>query len=69
MKCGMVTLNDGKSRPQPVKLELSLDNLTILKEELVPIHSPEDEHANPLFNQVFRFRDLPSNLKALKCAP
>jgi hypothetical protein len=33
----MVSLHDGKSRPQPVKLHLTNDALILLKEELVPI--------------------------------
>lgn len=37
VKSGMVSLHDGKSRPQPVKLHLTSDALILLKEELVPI--------------------------------
>ncbi|XP_021361792.1 gamma-1-syntrophin-like [Mizuhopecten yessoensis] len=50
VKSGMVTLNDGKTRPQPIKLQLSSDTLTLLKEELVPVY--QEENANELINKV-----------------
>ncbi|XP_069106773.1 gamma-1-syntrophin-like [Argopecten irradians] len=50
VKSGMVTLNDGKTRPQPIKLQLSSDTLTLLKEELVPVY--QEENANELISKV-----------------
>jgi len=44
----MVSLHDGKSRPQPVKLHLTNDALILLKEELVPI---TEEPVNEIHTQ------------------
>ncbi|XP_074656161.1 gamma-1-syntrophin-like isoform X2 [Tubulanus polymorphus] len=46
LKQGMVVVHDGKTRPQPVKLCLTEDSLTIKKEELVYVHSSSDEVEN-----------------------
>lgn len=48
VRIGMVTVSDGKSRPQPVRLHLSMEVLRLQKEEQVPV-----EHATkPLNSKV-----------------
>ncbi|EFA11248.1 Gamma-1-syntrophin-like Protein [Tribolium castaneum] len=39
VRTGMVTVSDGKSRPIPVRLHLSMEVLRLQKEELVPLES------------------------------
>ncbi|XP_064652609.1 gamma-2-syntrophin-like isoform X2 [Lineus longissimus] len=45
-KQGMVLLTDGKTKPQPVRLQLTEETLTIQKEELVYVHSASDDLDN-----------------------
>lgn len=40
VKVGMVMVSDGKSRPQPMRLQLSGNNLVLQKEEMTPIGLP-----------------------------
>jgi len=56
VKSGMVTLNDGKTRPQPIKIQLSNDTLTLLKEEFVPVY--QEENANDMINKVIGYRNI-----------
>lgn len=39
VRTGMVTVSDGKSRPIPVRLNLSMEILRLQKEELMPPES------------------------------
>lgn len=41
VRIGMVTVSDGKSRPQPVRLHLSMEVLRLQKEEPVPTDQPK----------------------------
>lgn len=49
VRIGMVTVSDGKSRPQPVRLHLSMEVLRLQKEEQVPV-----EHATKPLNSKVR---------------
>ncbi|XP_054719473.1 gamma-1-syntrophin-like [Uloborus diversus] len=40
VKVGMVMVSDGKSRPQPMRLQLSSSTLILQKEEMVPVGLP-----------------------------
>ncbi|GFQ96913.1 gamma-2-syntrophin [Trichonephila clavata] len=40
VKVGMVMVSDGKSRPQPMRLQLSSNMLVLQKEEMVPVGLP-----------------------------
>ncbi|CAL1281956.1 unnamed protein product [Larinioides sclopetarius] len=46
VKVGMVMVSDGKSRPQPMRLQLSSNMLVLQKEEMVPVGLPSTP-ANP----------------------
>lgn len=39
VRTGMVTVSDGKSRPMPVRLHLSMEVLRLQKEEAVPLEA------------------------------
>lgn len=43
VRSGMVTVSDGKSRPMPVRINLSMEVLRLQKEEIVP---PETKPLN-----------------------
>ncbi|KAL5013733.1 hypothetical protein ScPMuIL_008003 [Solemya velum] len=60
VKYGMLTLYDDKNRPQPVRLQLTNETLTILKEELVPvdIEEEEDNISNKVRNVVVEREDF-----------
>lgn len=57
VKYGMLMLYDDKNRPQPVRLQLTNETLTILKEELVPVDIEEEEEDN-ISNKV-KYRTYP----------
>lgn len=48
VRVGMVTVSDGKSRPQPVRLHLSMEVLRLQKEEPIPV----DTTPRPLNSKV-----------------
>lgn len=50
VRTGMVTVSDGKSRPMPVRLSLSMEVLRLQKEELVP---PETKPLNAKVRKYF----------------
>lgn len=50
VRIGMVTVSDGKSKPQPVRLHLSMEVLRLQKEEQVPV----DPVPRPLNSKVSR---------------
>lgn len=53
VRTGMVTVSDGKSRPIPVRLHLSMEVLRLQKEELVPLESkPLNAKVNRIFFSV-----------------
>lgn len=54
VRTGMVTVSDGKSRPLPVRLHLSMEVLRLQKEELVP---PESKplNAKVQYNFILKF--------------
>ncbi|XP_076083725.1 gamma-1-syntrophin-like [Mytilus galloprovincialis] len=62
VKSGMVSLHDGKSRPQPVKLHLTNDALILLKEELVPISQETEHQMKDLVREVSILREDNSGL-------
>lgn len=41
VRIGMVSVSDGKSRPQPVRLHLSMEVLRLQKEEPIPVDQPK----------------------------
>lgn len=50
VRIGMVTVSDGKSRPQPVRLHLSMEVLRLQKEEPIPPDHPK----KPVTSKVSR---------------
>lgn len=47
IRTGMVAVSDGKSRPIPVRLNLSMEVLRLQKEEIVPLESkPSNSKVN-----------------------
>lgn len=55
VRTGMVAVSDGKSRPVPVRLHLSMEVLRLQKEELVP---PEPKPINAkVLKQFFIYPD------------
>ncbi len=52
MHYGLVTVSDGKCRPQTSRLKLSSDLLVLQKEEFI---FPDDEDGYPIDNKVICF--------------
>lgn len=52
VRTGMVTVSDGKSRPIPVRLHLSMEVLRLQKEELIP---PESKPLNAKVSTIRKF--------------
>ncbi|KFM74050.1 Gamma-2-syntrophin, partial [Stegodyphus mimosarum] len=48
VKVGMVMVSDGKSRPQPMRLQLSSNMLVLQKEEMVPVGLPTTPVVPPI---------------------
>lgn len=55
IRTGMVTVSDGKSRPIPVQLHLSMEVLRLQKEELIP---PECKPLNSKVKQLIIIQKL-----------
>ncbi|XP_072938520.1 gamma-2-syntrophin [Epargyreus clarus] len=57
IRTGMVQVSDGKSRPRPARLVLTMDAVTVQREAPVPAHPPRDRsvpHARERMVQVTR---------------
>ncbi|XP_052750175.1 gamma-1-syntrophin [Galleria mellonella] len=57
IRTGMVQVSDGKSRPRPARLVLTMDAVTVQREVPVPAHPPRDKnvpHARERMVQVTR---------------
>lgn len=63
VRTGMVTVSDGKSRPIPVQLHLSMEVLRLQKEELVP---PEPKPINGKVNYRINSMTMPINTTITK---
>jgi hypothetical protein len=55
VRTGMVTVSDGKSRPIPVRLHLSMEVLRLQKEELIP---PESKPLNAKVSTIRKFATI-----------
>lgn len=52
VRTGMVTVSDGKSRPIPVRLNLSMEILRLQKEEILPPESKPSTAKVSYFNKI-----------------